>query len=179
MPTIRLFILITALAVSAYAVYNAGRKVKASNANETQMRQLQKNLTKENYSFMHRAVALDGRMKDKDQSGASVVVMDNIIIGEGVNRVNALRDPSAHAEVEAIRQAVQSLPSSSLKNASIYVTHRPCPMCLSLIYLMEIEKIYYRSSDENHSSAMDPIFNALGAPHHERPIPEVPIRMEQ
>jgi guanine deaminase len=178
MPTIRLFILITALAVSAYAVYNAGRKVKASNANENQMRQLKKNLTKENYSFMHRAMALNNHRKEKDH-GASVVVMDNVIIGEGVNRVNALRDPSAHAEVEAIRQAVQSLPSSSLKNASIYVTHRPCPMCLSLIYLMEIEKIYYRSSDENHLASMDPIFNALGAPHHERPIPEVPIRIEQ
>lgn len=73
----------------------------------------------------------------------AVIVKDGKIIGEGWNKVTSSNDPTAHAEVSAIRDACAKSNSFELAGAEIYTSCEPCPMCLSAIYWARISKIYY------------------------------------
>jgi guanine deaminase len=73
----------------------------------------------------------------------AVVVKDGKIIGKSANKVNVSNDPTAHAEVSAIRLACKKLKTSDLSGAVIYTSCEPCPMCLGAIYWSKIEKVYY------------------------------------
>lgn len=73
----------------------------------------------------------------------AVVVKDGVIIGKGCNRVTSDNDPTAHAEVTAIRAACKNLSTFDLSGAEIYSTCEPCPMCLSAIYWAKIVTVYY------------------------------------
>ncbi len=73
----------------------------------------------------------------------AVIVLNDKVVGTGVNRVTALNDPTAHAEVSAIRAACRALGTFSLADCEIYTSCEPCPMCLSAIYWSGIRKIYY------------------------------------
>jgi guanine deaminase len=79
----------------------------------------------------------------------SVVVKDSKIISEGSNKVTSLNDPTAHAEIVAIRNACQKLRTFNLSGCEIYTTCEPCPMCLSAIYWARIDKIYYANTRED------------------------------
>ena len=99
-------------------------------------------------TFLRRAIELaklHSTTGDKGPFGA-VVVLNNTIIGEGWNQVVASKDPSAHAEVVAIRNACKNINSHDLKNAEIYTSCEPCPMCLAAIYWARIETVYYACS---------------------------------
>ena len=76
----------------------------------------------------------------------SVVVKDNKIISEGSNKVTSSNDPTAHAEIVAIRNACQELQTFNLSGCEIYTTCEPCPMCLSAIYWARIDRIYYANT---------------------------------
>ena len=78
----------------------------------------------------------------------AVIVKDGKIIGKGVNRVTANNDPTAHAEVMAIRDATKNIKDFSLKGASIYINAEPCPMCLSAIYWSRLDSVFYGASKE-------------------------------
>ena len=96
-------------------------------------------------AFMRRAIELS-RLKMRAGEGGpfgAVVVHDGRIIGEGWNRVLATRDPTAHAEIVAIREACQRLGRFSLDGAEIYATAEPCPMCLGAILWARIKRLYY------------------------------------
>lgn len=98
--------------------------------------------------FLRRAIELAKEHSftgDKGPFGA-VVVLDNKIIGEGWNQVVESKDPSAHAEVVAIRNACKNINSYDLQNAVMYTSCEPCPMCLAAVYWSRIEKIYYACS---------------------------------
>lgn len=73
----------------------------------------------------------------------AVVVLDGKIIGRGHNKVTSTNDPTAHAEVVAIREACKAVGNFHLGNAVIYTSCEPCPMCLSAIYWANIKAIYY------------------------------------
>ena len=73
----------------------------------------------------------------------AVIVRDGEIVAEGSNGVTILNDPTAHAEVSAIRQACKKLNSFDLTGCEIYTSCEPCPMCLGAIYWAHIDKIYY------------------------------------
>ena len=73
----------------------------------------------------------------------AVIVRDGIVIGRGHNTVILSHDPTAHAEVNAIRDACSRLKSHHLSGASIYSNFEPCPMCLSAIYWADIRKLWY------------------------------------
>ena len=73
----------------------------------------------------------------------SVIVHNGKIIGEGMNRVVPLNDPTAHAEVVAIREACHKLATFDLSGAVVFASCEPCPMCLSAIWWARIEKIYF------------------------------------
>jgi len=95
--------------------------------------------------FMRRAIALAAQGMRAGDGGpfGAVVVKDGRIVGEGNNRVTSSNDPTAHAEVGAIRAACRTLGTYSLEGCEIYTSCEPCPMCLSAIYWARIGRIYY------------------------------------
>lgn len=100
--------------------------------------------------FMRQAIAasLESATNGGGPFGA-VVVRDGRIIGSGTNRVTATHDPTAHAEVQAIREACRTIASHALNGATIYTTCEPCPMCLAAIYWARIERMVYGNSRED------------------------------
>ncbi len=76
----------------------------------------------------------------------AVVVLDGMVIGKGGNRVSSLNDPTAHAEIVAIRDACQNIGNFDLTGADLYATCEPCPMCLSAIYWANIKAVYFCST---------------------------------
>jgi guanine deaminase len=111
------------------------------------MHQIQNN---ESY-FMAEAVRLahDNVSSGKGGPFGAIIVKDNIIIARGTNNVLAHNDPTAHAEVMAIRAACEYLNSFILTGCEIYTSCEPCPMCLSAIYWARIEKIYYAGTRQD------------------------------
>ena len=73
----------------------------------------------------------------------AVVVLNGLVIGKGGNRVSSQNDPTAHAEIVAIRDACRKIESFDLTGAVLYATCEPCPMCLSAIYWANIQSVYY------------------------------------
>ncbi len=80
----------------------------------------------------------------------AVIVKDNKVIASGVNSVTLKNDPTAHAEVQAIREASQKLNTFNLEGCEIYTSCEPCPMCLSAIYWAHLDKVYFAA---NHNDA--------------------------
>ena len=98
--------------------------------------------------FMRRAIALSRENVSQRNGGpfGAVIVKDAQIIGEGFNRVTASNDPTAHAEVVAIRAACAHINNFDLSGAVIYTSCEPCPMCLSAIYWARLAQIYYANT---------------------------------
>lgn len=94
--------------------------------------------------FMKRAIELARRGMEADQGGpfGSVIVRNGEIIGEGNNRVTSSNDPTAHAEIVAIREACRSLNDFQLEGCIVYASCEPCPMCLAAIYWSRADRIY-------------------------------------
>jgi guanine deaminase len=101
--------------------------------------------------FMARAIELAVESVESGRGGpfGSVVVQGGEIIGEGGNRVTSTNDPTAHAEVLAIRQACAKLGVFELKGCELYTSCEPCPMCLGAIYWARLERIYFASTAED------------------------------
>ena len=100
--------------------------------------------------FMKRAIVLSiENIKDNGGPFGCVIVKNNNIIAEGVNRVTFNNDPTAHAEIVAIRNACSKLNTFNLEGCELYSSCEPCPMCLSAIYWSHIDKVYYGNSRED------------------------------
>lgn len=126
--------------------------------------------------FMMRAIEL-ARSNIKNLNGGpfgAVIVKDGKIIGEGSNHVLANNDPTAHAEIVAIREACKNLSSFQLNGCEIYSSCEPCPMCLGAIYWARPAKLYFAAGREDASSAdFDDslIYKEVCLPIQERQIP--------
>ncbi|MEK6627389.1 MAG: nucleoside deaminase [Bdellovibrionota bacterium] len=98
--------------------------------------------------FMKRAIELSKNNVTSLNGGpfGAVVVRNGQIIGEGANLVTCNNDPTAHAEVLAIRAACNKIANFDLSGATIYTSCEPCPMCLAAIYWARIDKIYYANT---------------------------------
>ena len=97
---------------------------------------------------MRRALALATQAaKDGEVPVGAVIVRDNQIIGEGANRTRRDNDPTAHAEIVAIRTACDSLATDRLLGCTLWVTLEPCPMCAGAIAHARIEKLVYAAPD--------------------------------
>lgn len=96
-------------------------------------------------AFMARAIQLsvDNVVSGHGGPFGAVIVKDRKIVAEGVNSVTSDNDPTAHAEVMAIRQACERLGTFMLKECEIYTSCEPCPMCLGAIYWSHISRIYF------------------------------------
>ena len=100
---------------------------------------------------MRRAISLAQKGIDSNSGGpfGAVVVKDGEIIGEGCNQVTSTNDPTAHAEIVAIRQACQKLGSFQLDGCVLYTSCEPCPMCLGAIYWARPDKIFFACTRED------------------------------
>lgn len=129
-----------------------------------------------NEEFMKEAIdmAIDNVANGGGPFGA-VIVKDGNVIGRGVNRVTAQCDPTAHAEVSAIRDAARNTGSFSLEGATIYTSCEPCPMCLGAIYWARIAHIFYGNSQADAAKIdFDDsfIYRQIEKPIGSRAIPE-------
>lgn len=100
---------------------------------------------------MRRAIALALENVSSGLGGpfGAVVVRDDAIIAEGTNQVTSSNDPSAHAEMLAVRAACRQLGNFQLSGCEIYSSCEPCPMCLGLIYWARPDKLFYAASAED------------------------------
>lgn len=98
--------------------------------------------------YMKRAIELskDNVVKNAGGPFGAVVVLNGKIVGEGANHVTTNNDPTAHAEVEAIRNACKNLKTFDLSGGMIFTSCEPCPMCLSAIYWARLDRIYYANN---------------------------------
>ncbi len=101
--------------------------------------------------FMNVAIDLSDDNFDKNYGGpfGACIVKDGEIIGKGINRVIKDNDPTAHAEVVAIRNACKKLGTYDLSGCELYTSCYPCPMCLSAIIWANIRKVYYGNTKED------------------------------
>ena len=102
--------------------------------------------------FMARAIALSEQTALVDSAGGAfgcVIVQDGRIIAEGANRVVAENDPTWHAEMAAIRKACKAEGSFKLRDATLYTSAEPCPMCMAAVYWAGIKTVYYAAQVED------------------------------
>lgn len=124
--------------------------------------------------FMRRAIALSMNGLSTEGPFGAVVVRDGQIIGEGINRVVPTGDPTAHAEIVAIREACSTLGSHVLQGATIYTSCEPCPMCLSAAWWARISEVVYANSREDAAAiGFDDaaIYDEVAAPMERRRLP--------
>ncbi|MEM7512806.1 MAG: nucleoside deaminase [Bacteroidota bacterium] len=126
--------------------------------------------------FMEAAVqhALDGIKEDIGGPFGAVVVRNGEIISMASNSVTSLNDPTAHAEVLAIRRACQHLNTFQLTDCELYTTCEPCPMCLGAIYWARLGRVFFASTREDAAAAgFDDAFlyDEIGLPLEKRSLP--------
>lgn len=126
-------------------------------------------------NFMKEAINLSiENVKNDGGPFGAVIVKDGKIVARGVNRVTQNNDPTAHAEVQAIRAATQELKTFDLSGCIIYTSCEPCPMCLGAIYWARLDKVYYgnNKTDAKNIGFDDSfIYDELDLPIDKRTIP--------
>ncbi len=141
-------------------------------------------MEKEKMKFMGEAIWLaeeNLKLKNGGPFGA-VVVKDGEIIGKGMNTVTSHNDPTAHAEINAIREACEHLGTFQLDGCEIYSSCEPCPMCLGAIYWARPAKLYFAAGREDASDAgFDDsfIYDELKLPVNDRKIPTEQIMKDE
>src|SRR2546426_10570683 len=98
--------------------------------------------------FMRQAIRLSIEMMRRGEGGpfGAVVVKGSHIVGRGCNQVTSANDPTAHAEIVAIREACKRLKTFQLDQCDLYTSCEPCPMCLSAIYWARIRSVFYANT---------------------------------
>jgi guanine deaminase len=133
--------------------------------------------------FMYRAIALAHQnIRAGGGPFAAVVVKDGRVIAEGANEVIALNDPTAHAEVVAIRAACQALAAFQLAGCDLYTTCEPCPMCLGAIYWARPARVFYAGTASDAAAAgFDDafIYEEIALPRASRRIPMTELLREE
>jgi guanine deaminase len=133
--------------------------------------------------FMAKAVELSKRGMQQGDGGpfGSIVVRGEEVVGEGWNQVLKYNDPTAHAEVVAIRDACTKLQTFQLNDCEIYTSCEPCPMCLGAIYWARPQRVFFANTKEeaaliNFDDSF--IYNEINVPHRQKKIPFIPFPNE-
>jgi len=137
------------------------------------------NMTREE-KFMQEAIALSQKGMDNNEGGpfGCIIVKGDEIVGRGNNKVSSSNDPTAHAEVTAIRDACKNLGTFQLSDCEVYTSCEPCPMCLGAIYWARPKVVYFAN---NRQDAADigfddsMIYDEMNASLDERKIPILPL----
>lgn len=130
--------------------------------------------------FMQEAIALSQKGMDAGEGGpfGCVIVKGDDIIGRGHNKVTSSNDPTAHAEVVAIRDACKNLGNYQLDDCEVYTSCEPCPMCLGAIYWARPKVIYFANNREDAAAiGFDDsmLYEEMKTPLNERKIPVVSL----
>lgn len=133
-------------------------------------------MSEQDEKFMRRAIELARKGMDANMGGpfGCVIVKDGAIVGEGNNQVTSTNDPTAHAEVVAIRNACSSLGAFQLDGCTIYTSCEPCPMCLGAIYWARPAAIYIGANKQDAARAgFDDkfIYDEIERPEADRKLP--------
>jgi tRNA(Arg) A34 adenosine deaminase TadA len=136
------------------------------------------------HEFMRRAIELarEGVQGNAGGPFGCVVVKDGSIIGEGSNRVTSSNDPTAHAEIIAVREACRSLKSFQLDGCSIYTSCEPCPMCLGAIYWARPAHVFYACTRADAAAIGfddDHIYQELEKANDEREMALTPLMRDE
>jgi len=137
-----------------------------------------------NDPFMARAIQLSIESVQSGRGGpfGAVIVRGGKIVAEGANQVTSLKDPTAHAEILAIRQACAKLGAFELKDCELYTSCEPCPMCLGAIYWSRLARLYFANTAEDAANiGFDDsfIYAELSLPHFQRRLPAIQIMREE
>ena len=135
-------------------------------------------------TFLREAIALarSGAAGGRGGPFGAVVALDGRIVGRGENRVTSTNDPTAHAEVVALRDACAALERFHLAGATLYTSCEPCPMCLAAAYWAHIERIVFACTrDDAAAIGFDDAFlyRELGAAPTDRRVPEIPLLRDE
>jgi guanine deaminase len=135
-------------------------------------------------AFMARAIQLSLENVSSGRGGpfGAVIVKGGVVVSEAANQVTATNDPTAHAEVLAIRQGCQRLDCFELRGCDLYTSCEPCPMCLGAIYWARISKVYFGNlaADAAKIGFDDSaIYAEITQPHAEREIPMIQMMREE
>lgn len=133
--------------------------------------------------FMNEAITLSQNGVRNNEGGpfGCVIVKDDVIIGRGNNKVTSSNDPTAHAEVVAIRDACKNLGTFQLEGCEVFTSCEPCPMCLGAIYWARPKAVYFANTREDAASiGFDDsmIYEELGIDLDKRKIPIINIGRE-
>lgn len=135
--------------------------------------------TEQDERFMREAIRLaDESVERGGGPFGAVIVKDGAIVARGANSVTLDNDPTAHAEVNAIRAACRSLGTFDLSGCTVYTSCEPCPMCLAAIYWAGISRIYFGNTRKDAAAidfADDHIYNELSRPLEQRSVPITPL----
>jgi len=134
--------------------------------------------------FMARAIQLSIDNVNSGRGGpfGAVVVKDGVVIAEAANQVTSTNDPTAHAEVVAIREACRKLAAFDLDGCEIYTSCEPCPMCLGAIYWARLSRVYFANLNEDAAQiGFDDslIYQEIAQPCSQRKIPMTQIMRDQ
>ncbi|HEU5053674.1 MAG TPA: nucleoside deaminase [Hanamia sp.] len=134
--------------------------------------------------FMNEAISLAERGMEKGEGGpfGCVIVKEDRIIGRGNNKVISTNDPTAHAEIIAIREACKNLSSFQLEDCEVYTSCEPCPMCLGAIYWARPKVVYYantRTDAANIGFDDSMIYDEISTELEKRKIPVINICRQQ
>lgn len=140
-------------------------------------------MCKNHEEFMREAICISS--KNIDENGGpfgAVIVKNGEIIAKGVNRVTSNNDPTAHAEVNAIREAAAKLGTFDLTGCEIYSSCEPCPMCLGAIYWARLDKLYFANTKQDAKEIdFDDsfIYEEIDLPFEKRKIPTKQILRDE
>ena len=134
--------------------------------------------------FMREAIRLSIQNVVSDNGGpfGAVIVKEGRIIARGVNQVTSSNDPTAHAEVVAIRNACKTLGNFQLDGCEIYTSCEPCPMCLGAIYWARPDKVYYANTKKDAADINfddDFIYDEIALPIGDRKLETVQLLRDE
>lgn len=127
------------------------------------------------HEYLRQAIELSkqGVLSNEGGPFGAIIVKDDVVIGRGFNRVTSSSDPTAHAEIVAIRDACQHLNSFQLEHCTIYSSCEPCPMCLGAIYWARPSRLVFACTRQDAASIGfddDFIYNEINVSHKNRKI---------
>ncbi len=135
-------------------------------------------MTHEEFMLTAFEEAFAGMRSNKGGPFGAIIVSDGCIIGQGCNQVTSTNDPTAHAEIVAIRNACRNKNSFQLSGSVLYTSCEPCPMCLAAIYWSNIKMVYFCSSKEDADTIgfIDKyIYDELNLQANSRRVPHIKL----
>ena len=128
------------------------------------------------------AIGIEGMRQGNGGPFGCVIVKDNEIIGRGCNNVLLMSDPTAHAEIVAIRDACKNLADFQLQDCEVYASCEPCPMCMGAIYWARPRKVFYANTKADAAGiGFDDsfIYEEIALPCEQRKIPLTHVALEE